>query len=337
MKWPKVTIQTSDGVREAIAPQVISASRSTDIPTFYSDWFMRRLEVGYVRWINPFNRKCQYVSFEKTRAIVFWSKNPKPMLKYLDNLQKRNLAFYFQYTINDYEKEGLEPNVPPLEDRIETFVKLSQRLGKERVIWRFDPLVLAENIRVEDLLKKIESIGNELHSYTEKLVFSFADIDRYLKVKRNLLKAGGSYKEFTLDAMKDVAVGLRELMTRWGIEISTCGEKVDLSKYGIGYNKCVDADLLMRISKNDPKLLKFFGYEDISQQTLFDFKEKRKKTIKDRGQRLECGCVFSKDIGQYNTCEHLCIYCYANTSAKVVLRNTENLNLENDAILGDCC
>lgn len=333
MKWDKTEINISEGFQEAIAPQVISASRSTDIPAFYSDWFMRRLEVGYVRWINPFNRKRQYVSFENTRAIVFWSKNPKPMFKYLDKLQKRNFVYYFQFTINDYEREGLEPNVPPLEDRIETFVKLSQQLGKERVIWRFDPLILAENISVSNLLKKIETIGQKLYPYTEKLVFSYADIDRYLKVKRNLTKEGVLYKEFTADSMKDIAVGLRDLVSRWGIKAYTCAEKINLSEYGIEHNKCIDAEFLMQISNNDPSLLKFFGYDDVLQQDLFNFKKKPNRSIKDRGQREECGCVFSKDIGQYNTCKHLCSYCYANTSAKTVFKNIANLNLEGDSIL----
>ncbi len=114
MKWPETQIITEDGAVGAIAPTVISASRSTDIPAFYAPWFMARLRHGYVKWVNPFNRRAQYVSFEQTRAIVFWSKNPKPMLQHTDELDRRGLAYYFQFTLNDYEREGLEPGVPPL-------------------------------------------------------------------------------------------------------------------------------------------------------------------------------------------------------------------------------
>ena len=144
--------------------------------------------MGYSAWTNPFNGVTSYVSYEKTRFIVFWSKNPEPLIKHLDYLRDKGINCYIQFTLNDYENEGLEKGVPKLEKRIETFKKLVEKVGKGRVIWRFDPLILTDTISPETLLQKIENIGNQLLGYTEKLVFSFADIAAYKKVKSNLEK-----------------------------------------------------------------------------------------------------------------------------------------------------
>lgn len=123
-------------------PVVVSASRSTDIPAFYSDWFFHRLKVGYSAWTNPFNGVKMYVSYAKTRFIVFWSKNPRPLLNHLEVLKERGIGCYIQYSLNDYEDEKLERGVPAIAERIDTFKKLVQALGVGSVIWRFDPLML---------------------------------------------------------------------------------------------------------------------------------------------------------------------------------------------------
>ena len=120
--WSKEEITTSDGTKVlAQMPVIVSASRSTDIPAFYADWFMERLKAGYVKWFNPFNGLPLYVGFQQARLVVFWSKNPKPLLPYLHILKERNIMCYVQYTLNDYVKEGLEKGVKPLEYRIDTF------------------------------------------------------------------------------------------------------------------------------------------------------------------------------------------------------------------------
>ena len=199
MNWQKVEIVNDDGETVlAQAPIIVSASRSTDIPTFYADWFVERWKAGYVKWKNPFNGVPLYVSFKNTRVVVFWTKNPKPMMKHLDFLDKNVKNYYFQFSLNDYDKEGFEGKVPRLESRIETFKELSNRIGKEKVVWRFDPLLLTNEIDVKELLKRLEKIGDELYKYTNKLVFSFADIGIYKKVESNLNKANIQYIEFTL-------------------------------------------------------------------------------------------------------------------------------------------
>ncbi|MBI5849411.1 MAG: DUF1848 domain-containing protein [Nitrospirae bacterium] len=297
------------------APVIISASRATDIPAFYAEWFMHRLQAGYLIWVNPFNNLHLPISFENTRAIVFWTKNAAPMLKHLPDLDDRGINYYFTHTINDYEEEHLEPGVPPLTQRIETFKRLSDTIGKGKVIWRFDPLLLSKTISTEKLLDKIYRIGSLIHRHTEKLVISFIDIDGYKKVQRNLAASGfHDCREFSPDDMVTLAEGLQAMNKEWGISIGTCAETIDLSNYGIQHNKCIDGDLLIRLFSHDIKLMDFLGYP--CKQP-----DKQRKAKKDSNQRKACGCAPSKDIGQYSTCMHLCAYCYANSSKETASLN----------------
>ncbi|MBR0178352.1 MAG: DUF1848 domain-containing protein [Bacteroidales bacterium] len=319
-QWQRKQIQRDNGmIAEAQAPVIISASRSTDIPAFYADWFFHRLKVGYSAWTNPFNGVKSFVSYEKCRFIVFWSKNPKPLLGHLDELKERNIGCYIQYTLNDYEKEGLEKGVPPLKERIDTFKRLVDQLGQGRVIWRFDPLILTDSISMEDLLQKVENIGDQLSGYTEKLVFSYADIALYKKVKANLEKSHVNYAEWTTAQMEEFAQRLSELNQKWHYQLATCGEKIDIERYGIQHNKCVDDDLMIRFAHHDKALVDFLGVE--VKESLFGTEIVKKKDNRDKGQRQFCGCIVSKDIGEYNTCPHLCEYCYANTSKEAAVRN----------------
>lgn len=233
MKQAKREIVILDGTKaEAITPAILSVSRATDVPAFYSDWFFNRLERGYCRWRNPFNGTDIYVSFENVRFIVFWSKNPTPLIPYISRLQEHGINCYIQYTLNDYEDERLEPGVPPLRHRIDTFKCLAKMPGVGAVVWRFDPLILTDKICIDDLLRKIERIGNQLTGYTEKLVFSFADIAAYRKVSGNLTSHGINYKEWTETEMLDFARQLSELNHRngWNFRLATCAEKIDLGE-----------------------------------------------------------------------------------------------------------
>jgi DNA repair photolyase len=335
MQWKKekIIIENKEEV-EAQAPIIISASRSTDIPTFYSDWFIARWKAGYLKWKNPFNSKYYHVSFKNTRVVVFWTKNPKPIFKYLDYMDKNIPNYYFQYSLNDYDKEGFEAKVPKVESRIKTFKELSKRLGKKRVIWRFDPLILTDKIDIYELLKRVKRVGDELKDYTEKLVFSFVDIGIYRKVENNLKKEQINYIEWTPEFMDKFAKGLYEINKDWGLELGTCSEKIDLDKYGIVHNKCIDDDLMKDIFKDDYKLMNFLGYE---KDIFGELQPIRNKNLKDKGQREDCGCIFSKDIGQYNTCPHECNYCYANTSKEIAKKNynLHKKNSNSETIKGD--
>lgn len=331
--WEKKYIINDNGERvEAILPFIVSASRSTDIPAFYSRWLISRLEKGFATWINPFNRKEQYVSFEETKIIVFWTKNPKPIIPHLKNLDKRGIKYYFQYTLNDYEEENLELNVPKLKTRIETFINLSNLIGKEKVIWRFDPLVLSSSITIDNLISKIENIGNSVNHYTDKLVFSFADIESYKKVKSNLSKTNGLYREFKQADIDEFSEKIVKLNKLWNLSLFTCAEKVDLERFNIKHNRCIDDELIYNIGKDDPKILDWLGLSNSMLSFLGDDYSFNTK-LKDKGQRKACGCIVSKDIGMYNTCNHLCAYCYANYSESIVKQNLNKHSINKQSII----
>lgn len=339
MAWDKDKIVRENGdIAEAQAPVIISASRSTDIPAFYADWFFHRLEKGYSAWTNPFNGVKSFVSYKNTRFIVFWSKNPKPLIPYLKALREKGIRCYIQYTLNDYEQEGLETGVPSLEDRIRTFKSLVAILGKGAVIWRFDPLLLTDRITIDDLISKINAIGRQLADYTEKLVFSFADIVSYRKVKTNLETNGINYLDWSECQMKEFVQKLAEANRRngWNFDLCTCGEKPIFKEFGVQPNHCVDDNLMIRLSYDDKTLMDFLGVTVCdSHDSLFGPIEIpsdaiilpngqyaiKSKNNKDKGQRKLCGCMVSKDIGEYNTCAHLCEYCYANTSKSIACAN----------------
>ena len=335
-----VTLDNGE-VAKATFPIVVSASRSTDIPAFYADWFFHRLRKGYSAWTNPFNGVKSYVGYDNVKFIVFWSKNPRPLIEHLDYLKSRGIGCYVQYTLNDYEEEGLERGVRPLPERIETFKLLVDKLGKGAVVWRFDPLILTDKIDMDKLLSKIENIGDQLMGYTEKLVFSFADIISYRKVKSNLERSHINYIDWIPEQMLEFAKRLVELNKRkhWNYSLATCGESANLPS--VEHNHCIDDKLIVRFGSHSSELLKFLGAEIIdtahSDSLFADIEQVNipedavdigggryvaiRQNNRDKGQRIACGCMKSKDIGEYNTCPHLCEYCYANSSKEIAVRN----------------
>ena len=331
MRTNKTALITDSGEPvEATAPVIISASRSTDIPAFYAKWFFHRLARGYCAWYNPFSGRKSYVSFKRCRAVVFWTKNPRPILPYLPELDRRGIHYYFQMTLNDYEREGFEPGVPPLRERIETFKELSKRIGRERVIWRFDPLMLAPGIDTQELLRRVSRLGSQLKGYTDKLVISFIDINAYRKVRRNLTKETNCFTEstvasgeFTRPQMEEIADGLAKLRASWRTEgwnltLATCAETIDLDAYGIAHNRCVDGELMKRLFADDKEFVHYLNAD---------------MTLKDKGQRKACGCMVSKDIGMYDTCRHFCVYCYANSGKESVLKNALRHSDEGESLI----
>lgn len=295
------------GPTDVLEPTILSASRATDVPAFYADWFMNRVRAGFFQWTNPFRpTQVQTVSTAKVRVIVFWTKNPAGILRHLDELDRRGFHYYFQFTLNDYEAEGIEPRVPRLADRIESFRRLADRLGPARVVWRMDPLLLTDRLGVAALLGKADNLMARLAPHARKLVFSFADIERYPTVKRNLVRRGIAAREFACGEMEAFARGLADLNRTHGLELATCAEDVDLSAFGIAHNRCVDGALMARLWPDDGALMEFLG---------------SRAARKDKGQRKACGCIASKDVGRYRTCPHLCAYCYANGSGVEAERN----------------
>ena len=350
-------IRTPAGLVNAQTPVILSASRATDIPAFYGDWFMNRLAAGWCVRVNPFNQKPVFIAFRDVKVVVFWTKNPAPFMKHLDALDARALHYYFQYTLNDYEREGFEPNLPALEKRIETFKTLSRRLGPDRVVWRFDPMMLGGGITPREILMRVWRIGEALFGLTSRLVVSFADIATYQKVQRNLVAQTTCFtRENVLSAEPDAAaraeicLGLQKMREHWrskgwNLTIAACAEAADLGAYGIEHNACVSADLLRKCFSDDAALMHWLdtgrleepAAGEATEPSLFasadvipvmELRRRQSKikiskapNLKDKGQREACGCIVSKDIGMYDTCPHFCVYCYANAGRERVIEN----------------
>lgn len=273
----------------------MSVSRRTDIPAFYSEWFFNRLKEGFVYVRNPMNiHQVSKITLkpEVVDCIVFWSKNPRPMLGRLDEL--KDYMYYYQLTINPYDKT-LEAGVPKKEGIIDTFKALSERLGKKRVIWRYDPILLTARMDTDYHLKYFEEIAKRLEGYAETCVISFVDL--YKKTQKNLQETQA--REPSREEMVKLAARLSETAGRYGMGIQTCAEEIALESVGVKHGKCIDDALI----------------DELLGEKLV--------VGKDRTQRKECGCVQSIDIGEYNTCAHGCKYCYANFKDGMVTRNRE--------------
>ncbi|NLH02118.1 MAG: DUF1848 domain-containing protein [Clostridiales bacterium] len=269
---------------------IISASRRTDIPCYYSDWFFNRIKEGFVFVRNPANsHQISKISLSPDIAdgFVFWTKNPSPMLDKLHLL--KDYAYYFQFTLTPYGRD-IEPALPSKSSEIiPTFRRLSAIVGPERVIWRYDPIFLSPKYTADYHVMAFEKIAESLQGYTKKCIISFLDKD-YRNVKRNsgilnLLPFGEAEQADLSKSLAEIAHGL-------GLQIDTCSEKNDLTRYGIGHACCIDAGLF---------------------ESLLGC---RLSAEKDKSQRPDCGCVSSIDIGMYNTCICGCKYCYANYIAK---------------------
>ena len=263
---------------------IVSASRRTDIPCFYSDWFFNRIKEGRVCVRNPFNPRLVSeipLSPDTVDGIVFWTKNPAPMLDRLELL--RDYPYYFQFTPNSYGTD-IERNVPSKRDSvIPTFIALSEIIGKERVVWRYDPILLNGKYTVQYHLKYFKRLCGALAGYTEKCTVSF--IDMYKSISRRTAPLGVCAP--TQEQSCFLAGNFAEIAAQYGIYVDTCAEEAELSEYGIGHASCIDGARLERIG----------GY--------------RLKTEQDKNQREFCRCVQSVDIGAYNTCRNGCVYCYA--------------------------
>ena len=273
---------------------ILSVSRRTDIPNYYSEWFFNRLKDGFLYVRNPmnFHQISEIkISPDVVDCIVFWTKNPLPMMERLDELEAYN--YYFQFTLTGYGND-VERNLPNKKTSvIPIFQELSNKIGKEKVVWRYDPIFFSNRYNVQYHLKAFRSIAEALSGYTEKCVISFLDI--YPKNKKNmdnLLRYDLSDSE-----LREFAKELSNIAKENHIKIGSCAEKVDLDEYGIIHNSCIDKELIEKI----------IGC--------------KLKINKDKNQRIECGCVESVEVGTYNTCKNGCVYCYANYSAKSVESN----------------
>lgn len=289
---------------------IISASRRTDIPAVFSDWFFNRIEEEYAIIPNPmFPTKFSRIDLSPSvvDCIVFWTKNPIPMMDRLHMLDKYRGHYYFTFTLNAYAKDA-EPNIPDkASELIPAFIELSKAIGKERVCWRYDPIFLNDRYDMEYHKRNFRLIADRLAPYTEKCTVSF--IDMYDKTKRNMMPLSGRAPtpEEEYGILEDFAAASRER----GLILDTCCEAGDFSSLGIQHAHCIDKDRIERLVGA------------------------RLKLGKDSTQREVCGCVSSIDIGTYNTCTNLCLYCYANFNHNIVLKNQGLHDPHSPLLLGD--
>jgi len=277
---------------------IVSASRRTDIPAFYSEWMIERLKSGFALVRNPFNPhqvSKVILNPEAVDCFVFWTKDPKKMLDKLNHFA--DYCYYFQFTITPYHG-SVEPGLRNKREIIETFKKLSGKIGENRVIWRYDPILINADYSVDHHLRAFEKMAHLLKGFTEECVISF--LDYYQKISSNLRK---------LDARAPNEIEVRKIASHYsevssseGMKLKTCSETVDLSEYGISHGSCIDGTLIDTLTG------------------------KRIDHPKDRYQRAACRCVESVDIGAYNTCLNRCLYCYASFSEKAIRKNYHSFN-----------
>jgi len=282
---------------------IISASRRTDIPACFSAWFFNRIKEQYVMVRNPMNpRQVSKISLksEVIDAIVFWTKNPAPMLNNLELL--KGYMYYFQFTLNSYGK-NVEPNIPEYAQRVKTFQMLADKIGADRVIWRYDPIFFSKEYSPEYHVRSFEKTAKLLAGYTRKCTISFLDFCN--SVKREKLQLPTEEEQLVL------AKVFAEIAQKYNITICTCAEKLCLEEFGIQKSSCIDKKLLEKL----------LGYS--------------LNVNKDKGQRAECGCVSSIDIGVYNTCRNGCGYCYANYNSQQTAVSVRQHNPQSPFLIGN--
>jgi len=272
---------------------IISASRRTDIPAYYSDWFLNRLAAGLVRVANPFNpRQVREVLLrpQDVDCFVFWSKNPAPLLQRLSALQA--YKFYFQFTLNPYDKD-VEPGLPEKSDLLKTFSALAQAVGAARVVWRYDPIVVTPKYSLAWHKRSFATYCRALAGKARLVVISFVDAYRGAAAGLRELEA----MSLTEEMLGEIAGSFAETAAKFGLSIESCCEPVDLRRFNIQPGRCIDDRIISELAGQKLEL------------------------PHDRNQRPGCGCVASVDIGAYSTCPAGCRYCYANKGAARVASN----------------
>ncbi|TWU02863.1 DUF1848 domain-containing protein [Stieleria varia] len=275
---------------------IISASYKTDIPTFYGEWFMNRLRAGFCKMVNPYNRKAIRVSLNRNDVdgIVFWTKNVAPFVKHLNEVREREFPFVLQHTINAYPRT-LEQSVVDSARSVDAFKRVSETHGPRTCVWRYDTVVMSSETPREWHLDSFARIASELRGFTDEVVISFVHF--YQKTLRNMNAAaeefGFEWYEPELTEKRTLLSQFVDIATENGMKLSICAQR-ELIVEGAYDAKCVDADRLIEIAGED-------------------FRSKQK------GNRKECGCFASRDIGEYDTCPHGCVYCYAVRNKKLAL------------------
>ncbi|SPF47706.1 conserved hypothetical protein [Syntrophobacter sp. SbD1] len=292
---------------------IVSVSRRTDIPAFYSDWFLNRVRQGWCLVPNPFNSN-QVSRVDMTPgevdAFVFWSRNPRPLMQYLDELDDLGFRYYFLFTLIGYPRP-IEPGAPPLSLSINTFQKLSARVGPQRVIWRYDPIVLSDISGTVFHESNFRMVAEELKGAAGRCVISFVKPYRKTRARMEAAAKGGTDPvDFGSPQIRGFLSEIARTARENHMEIFSCASEQDLSDFGINRSKCIDAELISKL----------FGT--------------RISPPRDPSQRKECGCAASRDIGVYDTCLFGCSYCYATSSVERAKANYARHDPRSPSLVG---
>jgi hypothetical protein len=280
---------------------IISASRRTDIPGFYGDWLLERLRQGYVLVPDRFRPGRLYridLTPDQVDCLVFWTKNPTPFLPKLTLLTQMGYGFYFQYTLTAYGTE-LEKNLTPQDWRLEAFKTLSSELGPQRVIWRYDPVIIDQEHSQIWHERMFDALARQIAPFTRRCVISFVDSYRHVKIP-----------SIPTPVQTSLAAKFSHSAQALGLELLACAEPLDLSEAGAKPSSCVDQVLIEAITG------------------------KKIAAKKDPGQRRECLCCESRDIGTYNSCLHGCLYCYATTQPAKACQNYQTHDPFSPTLIG---
>jgi hypothetical protein len=294
---------------------IISASRRTDIPAFYSEWLRNRFDAGYCTVPNPFNAKqIARVSLrpEDIDAVVFWTRHARPAFPLLEHLDSRGVRYTFHYTITGYGRPA-EASTPSIEKATNTFRELAARLPAGAVIWRYDPILLGDAFPVAGHLERFRAIAARLERHARRVVIAVVHV--YRKTERRLSALYTWGEELCREphdhpALPELLTGLATIARDHGMTIEACAQPRDWSELGIGPTRCIDDRLLGEL----------FGGEW--------------PTRKDPGQRPECGCIPSKDIGMVDTCTFGCAYCYTTVSAATAERRRREHDPSSPSLVG---
>lgn len=261
---------------------IISASRRCDVPNYKSDWFLDSLKAGEILLpTHSFVSKKITLRKDIIDCIVFWTKNPEPMIPRIHELD--GYPYYFQFTITGYGKR-IEPGVPDKRHMLDVFCRLADEIAPMPVIWRYDPIAISPSYTVEYHKSAFRQIVERLEGKSNRCVISFIDI--YGKVQNKVSQM--QFRTPTIPEIEDMCSYMAEIARQHGMVVETCSERLNLLKYGIQPTHCIDANLIEQITGKTPL------------------------TVKDPSQRAACGCCQSVDVGTYHTCGNNCIYCYAN-------------------------
>lgn len=284
---------------------IINVSGRTDIVNYYSKWLVKRLEEGFAYTRNPYNHNqvtCYDLSPDKIDAIIFCSKNYQPILEDMPMIEKKYPIFCY-YTITAYE-EDVERNVPSIDESISTLKSLSKIVGRKKLSWRYDPILLTEKYDIDAHLEKFEYISSKIHRDISFCVFSF--VDMYRKVYRNMPEI----IELTDNDKKEILEGISKIAHKYDITLQSCATITDYSNYDIRKSGCITTDILEK-SNN----LKF-------------------KNVKANGSREGCMCLPWRDIGEYDTCLNACKYCYANKRPNIAKKKYERHKVTSPILIG---